>query len=264
MGTAADSLAKVAWAEKHYDALAQSATAYVKGNSDVIRAEVNPDLMRFSFFGRANPIPGDWSLIIGDFAHSARGALDYIVDRLSALPADDQQRRRIQFPIFDTAGEFHARQATCLKGVDPAHLSAFESWQPYNGVGAPLAILREINNYDKHRSVRVVTAINKFGGITVRTVREGVHGPPMLLSGNINLGDQWEFRQIGDGVLTDADSLILTATRRGPSSVGLTVEPQAALNLAFAAGQKHIENLSVLPTLKGVLGRVKDVLAQFP
>lgn len=97
-------------------------------------------------------------LVIGDFAHNLRSALDHLAGWLVV--------RNRGVPTKDTAFPILLRrprgplQITPRIGVEP--MALIESLQPYQTPDRAerhkLAVLREINNTDKHRSLFLATS----------------------------------------------------------------------------------------------------------
>jgi len=241
---------------------------FCNGKAHALRIEQQADPSLYLVFGRANPCPDDWGYIIGDVANAARSSLDYIVDRLSTLAPDDPGRNRIGFPICDTPKEWSDRIPSSLRDVDHALRISFEEFQPYKRsvVDDPLGLLREINNRDKHRSVRVVTAFARFMGVGLVTSNAQVSGGSVMpfFSGNINFGDTWRLRHVGTGEISEAESIVAEIRRMSDNAPNARVAPLAVPTIQFAVGQSRIERREVIPTLRGAIDRVKEVLLKFP
>jgi hypothetical protein len=110
-------------------------------------------------------------LLIGEFAHNARSALDYLAWQL--VKANGQSPNRFtQFPIVFTPWDWHGRfGARRLRGASERHVGMVELLQPYGRPHAdgfywtshdflehPLAVLSFLSNEDKHRVLLVTTA----------------------------------------------------------------------------------------------------------
>lgn len=110
-----------------------------------------------------------WSLIFADIIHNLRCALDHafwtiIQDQFSGEVSPDVER--LSFPIWDTPPS--ANQRRNFKPLSPKILAAIESVQPYKHPNTiypvhPLAIIRDIDNGNKHRLLfTVVPSIAKI------------------------------------------------------------------------------------------------------
>jgi len=122
--------------------------------------------------------PREWGLLIGEFAHNARSALDYLAWQLvqanAAMPTT-----RTQFPIVLTPWEWPSHNGVGrLEGASDRHKSLVETFQPYGppdsegfyyywGRGVferPLALLAFLSKEDKHRVlVATATALQSIG-----------------------------------------------------------------------------------------------------
>jgi hypothetical protein len=105
-----------------------------------------------------------WSITIGEIIHNLRCTLDYLVFQLVILETKTTppESAKIQFPIFDTEPGFKSRGVpTMLKGVGIDAIALIKSLQPF-ATGernqSPLRHLRELSNWDKHRSISLTGA----------------------------------------------------------------------------------------------------------
>ncbi len=108
-----------------------------------------------------------WSIIIGEWAHDLRSALDYIAWELAddySGPAPDpvpkgkvgSTWRGVQFPIFTDPDEYSCRAPRMVALIDPAHSALIEAEQPYNRGKGALALLADLSNIDKHRQIHLI------------------------------------------------------------------------------------------------------------
>ncbi|HVW81100.1 MAG TPA: hypothetical protein VHB69_09205 [Mycobacteriales bacterium] len=106
--------------------------------------------------------PRYWPLVLGDFLHDMRSALDNMAYAFAAQthdPLPDQIERRIAFPITDSVGEYRNKARNLAADAGQPFADYVESVQPYGGltsVHAALWQLQRLNNVDKHRKVSVV------------------------------------------------------------------------------------------------------------
>lgn len=107
-------------------------------------------------------LPDSWGVIVGDILTNLRAALDHSVfghadDRNELSPKDV---KAMSFPILtDPVKGFAGPTKTLGALVDPAVLAIVESRQPYNvsdPATAPLQVLNELVNVDKHRTINVI------------------------------------------------------------------------------------------------------------
>jgi hypothetical protein len=96
-------------------------------------------------------------VIVGDYVHNLRSALDQLVWQLVLL-AGAEPARRNQMPIEDTPDKFARNAKRMLNGVSAGHRATLERAQPYHAAAElltehPLRVLRELSNVDKHQVV---------------------------------------------------------------------------------------------------------------
>jgi hypothetical protein len=128
--------------------------------------QTNDDSTRYSIFLRENePAPLlRWTLMVGDCFNNMRSALDHLV---YAVAITDTQKhpplfeKKLQFPITDCRAEFDDAviKRKQLGEISEPVRAVFESLQPYNRphktLPPLLGILRDLNNTDKHRLIRL-------------------------------------------------------------------------------------------------------------
>jgi hypothetical protein len=104
--------------------------------------------------------------IVGEVVHNLRAALDNMIWELSdahatappePLPPGGQWRK-VQFPVYVNGANWPEAIDKELKFVDPRHRALIKRLQPFNThrkhpERAPLAVLHELWNRDKHRTL---------------------------------------------------------------------------------------------------------------
>lgn len=95
-------------------------------------------------------------MLLGDYLHNVRSALDHLVCQLALLDGAPGCETT-QFPITSSHGNYVSQEPRWLRGVSPGHRADLERLQPYHA-GARmndhlLMILDEFSNVDKHRVV---------------------------------------------------------------------------------------------------------------
>jgi hypothetical protein len=116
-----------------------------------------------------------WSLIAADCVHNLRAALDQFFYAVAVHqtggdpPGTDGELRKLQFPICDTPGGF-SRERGKTNLVNPTAWAVLESMQPYHRhhpkLPPLLGILRDFDNFDKHRLLNVAASWPKENGFT--------------------------------------------------------------------------------------------------
>jgi hypothetical protein len=154
--------AKLSRAGEHLDALHNDLAAYSERqpHSLGINGEIDHGwkLLRFSITEQP---PIRLGLLLGDFIHNLRSALDNLVCQL-ALLGGAESCNTTQFPICDTPELFtEARERGRLAGVRPEHVASIERFQPYQGqhmTHRALVAVRDFDNIDKHQSIHATLA----------------------------------------------------------------------------------------------------------
>lgn len=106
--------------------------------------------------------PIQLGLILGDFIHNLRSALDNLVCQLAQL-SSREGCERTQFPICDSPELFaHELKRDRLAGLRGEHVAAIEGLQPFPGRDTPtqkaLVAIRDFDNFDKHRAIHASLA----------------------------------------------------------------------------------------------------------
>ena len=117
-------------------------------------------------------------LIVGEFGHHLRAALDNLVWQLVRLRGGSPTRRT-EFPIYESRKRYRQGARLALRGVSADDRAAIDAVQPYNhGESAPesyLAHLAWLNNMDKHRFLHVNCILPQTTGIKVSYGSEGTY-----------------------------------------------------------------------------------------
>lgn len=149
--------AKLNRAREHLEALDQEVADFYDAHPYEIGAEFRPDTATYVFWVEPTRQPRDTlGLLLGDFAHNLRCALDHLVCQLARLTGATNCART-QFPICASPEEFARRKPTWLAGVGDDHRAAIEQAQPYHAGeladSTALRIVQWLDNVDKHRTV---------------------------------------------------------------------------------------------------------------
>jgi hypothetical protein len=132
-----------------------------------------------AYIHRVLDMPEHWPLQVGDIVHNLRSTLDNLTYALavkhSGIP-NDQDVRKIQFPICTIHGAFHGKKGERqrrLSLLSPAAQAAIEKLQPYNTPMKPdqthtLLVLNELANIDKHRRILLVVGAAASTSVELR------------------------------------------------------------------------------------------------
>lgn len=162
-------LARFAWASRYVDYLEAELAPLERAYRD---ARVTTEVQRggrtidYSLHGELPSVPPEIGLRIGDCVHNLRATLDNLAYTIAAEnnPASpSKERRAVTFPIC-------LHESDWLENVVHKHVldvfpidaqTLIEGLQPYHHVSNPklhpLAVVRELSDKDKHRTIPVVT-----------------------------------------------------------------------------------------------------------
>lgn len=268
---------KLSWAEKHLNSLKAAIDDFIRKKSYTFELEADPKPPKFVIIARMNETisSNELGLIIGDFAHNARSALDQLVYQLSKLPPDDiDARRHLQFPICDTEERYRqAIKRGYLGGVSLENVTIIEGLQLYQGVQGfdedALKHLRDINDADKHRIIHIVGTIASFKSLSFSgpgqigsSVRIG-SGASIRIGhgGSIRVGNSFSYISVGDGVITKDRTVVARITAETPTQVNM--HPDAQILIKFDEGSARVKGRPVVDTLIFIFNRVKEVIGKF-
>ncbi len=153
-------LQKLNRAKAHLNAL----DADLNAEGGPYRLTVEPDAERGYYLVKAIRVreTNDWALLLGDFLHNVRSALDHMVWQL-VLANDERPSRSNEFPIAVDPGWFDRKAKRYLAGVHDDAIAVIRSLQPFRVSDEgkrkldPLWLLNELENVDKHRLVHVLS-----------------------------------------------------------------------------------------------------------
>jgi hypothetical protein len=151
---------KLNQAESHLNALSAEVREIVGKHQAIIRAQRNMlDDSYTAILENAPQVRREWGVMLGDFLHNTRSALDHLVSALVVVSGGTVHHRH-QFPICDTPQRWRQRvvqpspTASWLGFIDPSHIAVIEAVQPYQATGLKsLLVLQRFSNADKHRLI---------------------------------------------------------------------------------------------------------------
>ncbi len=164
--------AKIERARKQTDALHAVFEGFYESKSYSIRQELDPHAGEKRLVFHADPLPLEWSVIIGEIVHDLRSALDHSIYELTCIQ-DGHPLVRTEFPVFEdemkyfalekrgnptpTSGLFKIRgikdekRRAVIKGLQP-----FEFRKTHPPDQLPIiALVHELNIVDKHRTLHL-------------------------------------------------------------------------------------------------------------
>ncbi len=121
---------------------------------------------------RLEPVPLEWSLLIGEFLYTVHSSLDHLAWLLAAQHSYPSQPERVTFPIYTSQSRFWqkgrdgeyrpGRGGWALERMPEPARQLVDELQPYKLKGRalehPLWRLHELSNADKHKALHVVSS----------------------------------------------------------------------------------------------------------
>jgi hypothetical protein len=182
-GSLADVLAKLDWAEHHYNFLRNELHGGWEFQERPVTMERHRDGLEYRFrVGTVEPLDPRWPLVIGDCLFNLRAALDHLVYQLHVrhfrgrFPGDAAQASA--FPILiqprrtKSGAPIPTDRWNEIKRLGKRERAAIERLQPYKRANREhriwgewlhwdrlaLAEVHELNRIDKHRHLHVVAS----------------------------------------------------------------------------------------------------------
>ena len=261
---------KLGRAKQHLDQLESEIADFIAGKPYTFTARPGEFYGEYLLVASANrEVPEHWSLVIGDFAHNARSALDVLVGGISTLPPSDPKRRKTQFPIMTNAESFTETAKRLLLGVSELDIAKISAEQPFvSGVAPhPLHLLAELNNADKHRYIAVVGAVGREP--TLELSGPAQISPGFFMGGGMSavLSPGLEVNMmglkvaaIGDGVLAKGETPVASIRFPGEEP---SIHAECAVDIEFGSDCEDVKGLPVLQVLRAVYSHVDQVIAKF-
>lgn len=189
--------AKVSRAKEHTQSVKDEVAAWMSTRTCNLTPRANADFTRWALIISV-PKTADlvrWTLIVGDAINNLRSALDHLIYAIAvhesgSNPPPDE--KRLAFPICDTPGEFK-ETAKRIRSLTSEVRTAIESVQPYScphpTLPALLAILRDFNNTDKHKLLRLAYAATSSGHVSFTWKGSRSEQPMPLVPVEFNAGE---------------------------------------------------------------------------
>jgi hypothetical protein len=151
-----------------------------------VRADYQSRRHGFAMYAtEVRDVPAKWGLLVGDIAFNYRSALDHLAWALvtrGRRPPDTlkpREQKRVYFPIMKKRADFDGALSTMLPGVGRLDIAQIRAEQPYHRKRGQsrnnLVILNELNNHDKHRSIRPIWDVTTVLGIQIIELHDAVN-----------------------------------------------------------------------------------------
>ncbi|MFX0577130.1 hypothetical protein [Nocardia nepalensis] len=151
---------KLMRAREHVDMLDAAVKRFRQSHPYEFRPECKPnepgtpDVFIRVVVTQAHDIPDTWPLVVGDALTNLRAALDHAVYPHIRRQRPNMADRDIQYPIHNTRAQFENKTRFFTRPV----YQVVNDSQPYRATEPqwhPLAVLRDLVNCDKHRTLIV-------------------------------------------------------------------------------------------------------------
>lgn len=158
--------AKLARSAEHAQTIRNEVGSWMNRNPYSLIKKRNPECTRFSLILRINEVPTwvRWSLMFGDYLSNLRSALDHLVYAIAcheAASSSPPYEDKLAYPLTDSEDRFDDFVSRKKLGDISAPVrAAIQRFQPYtrphDKLPPLLALIRDLNNGDKHKLLRVV------------------------------------------------------------------------------------------------------------
>src|SRR6267378_107397 len=242
---------KVARADEHLKAVEERIKGFIDKKPYALGSQ--PDMkaneLLLTIHIRDDP-PPELGLVVGDAVHNLAAALDYIVCALAMTVGADCERTA--FPIYIDPTLYSDQGGRRIKNLSDLAKTVIKAHQPFVTEPkapelTPLAILYDLDRFDKHR-VLLIGATVLLAGSTLNLVApDGASVVPI---------------QRPKGPLKDGAAFArFTCIGCTPSEVN--VKGNVTFSVGFGEGSGQATGDPVLPTLQRLRGHVSEVIADF-
>jgi hypothetical protein len=160
--------AKIEWARKHAESVENEVMAWIQGSPYKGKPSVNRNHTLYTMTHLVLKAPSleRWALMIGDFFHNLRSALDHLVYTIAVDVTGQNpppRARKWSFPVSRDCPDFTEKRWrvdpqnvlgdtvwTAIERVQPCH-------RPHPELPPLLRLLEEFDNADKHRLLQFAT-----------------------------------------------------------------------------------------------------------
>lgn len=228
------------------------------GNT-IVGSQYQPDVIEL-ILPKCPPVDENLPLIIGDYVHNLRSALDHLAKQLAALDKKTNIYRQLSFPIFATQRGWKDKGISKIKPfVCDKAFEAVKREQPYHALEFgkdPLKrilwVLQELDDIDKHRVIVVVSQQMRQRSVSVTL---GIGGPTVIVP---TPDEGW--RQLEDGATVARVNLAGLGAFK-PSEVRVKVDGIASLR--FADTGLVVDNMTIAEVLPKLFNETASIIRRF-
>ena len=152
-------VAKLARAAEHRDALNREFDSFMQPEANTpwaVVIEFNFDVGECRIvWHQATETPLRWSVILGEFLHNVRSALDHLAREL-VIANGGKPSRDTAFPVYDTEDNFKGGAGSKIAGMETDAKAVIQELQPFNEWPehprqTTLWQINDLRNIDTHR-----------------------------------------------------------------------------------------------------------------
>lgn len=249
--------AKINRAEFHVEQLKLALNEWVAActTPTLLRTETQPDGKQVYFTLTTTNPPPSCSLHLGDAIHNFRSALDHLICQLAIAAGNPSACDKTQFPIFiQGTAEERQRVKRMIRHVSTTAQAIIERLQPYerwphNATAAPVWVLAELDNIDKHRLLIVANQKIADGEIELQ-IGDSVR--------SLTLSKVSAFKPLELGAIP------FRITLTGPEAdKEVKVNARATIGVVFSQTGLKCDGGEVLPWLRTIATDVKGIVGEF-
>jgi hypothetical protein len=242
---------KVSRADEHLKAIEESIKGFIEKRPYGlgVQADMKANDLVQTIHIREDP-PPEFGLVIGDCVHNLASALDYIVCALATKVGADCDRTA--FPIYISPTLYSDQGGRRIKNLSDPAKTRIKSFQPFLTDPkapelAPLAILYDLDRFDKHRVLLVgATVLTAGSTVNIKFPSHAKIIPIQRPKGPLKDGAAFaRFRCVGCL----------------PTEVN--VEGNVTFSVGFGEGSGEATGDPVLAVLQRLRARVAEVIADF-
>jgi hypothetical protein len=237
--------AKVERAQEHLIALDAATGEFFEVDPYEIVGKFDPDTSEYLFRVKVlREPPLRLGVILGDFIHDLRSALDHLVWQLVLLD-EGSPNRSTCFPVASSRAQFDRMAEKALRGLIPKHVAGIEALQPYHAQDRQgvhlLKLLPRLSNTDKHQIVHTTLGWFRSDFVT------GPHFTPNADAGVIQRCEIAQSERLENGAVIARVKLASV----GPDPQ-VQMDAQVQVDIAFGEG----------PTRAVALGKIGQLVYQ--
>jgi hypothetical protein len=250
MPSLANPRAKVERAQEHLIALDAATGEFFEVDPYEIVGEFEAEASEYLFRVKVlREPPLRLGVMLGDFIHNLRSALDHLVWQLVLLDGNSPDRSTC-FPVASSREQFDRMAEKALPGLIPEHVARIEALQPYHARDRQevhlLKLLPRLSNTDKHQIVHATLGWFRSDFVT-----------QPLFTPNADAG-VIQRRELAQGERME-DGVVIARVKLAPAGPNPQVQMDAQVQIDIAFGERPIRAVA----LAKIGQRVHQIIESF-